>query len=837
MSIFNRNRTFKQNANATYLDFVSVLFWGVLTVVLAVIFNNVAMTTLKDVPFIANINENTGLMYSLFAVQATVSTLCFFISNVMTSVVSNIFYGLSIRDILAARTSWMEISFWHQSIVCILLILISAVFVIQNQVGAVFFLLVINLGFIMYMINSAFAYVFNYKTITRRVNKIVKKEIATGKTILDLRQLLYSLETDTYKKMISNDIKQVKQNLIFIANTNKELDKFNKLNELKLCERVIKKTGFNLIKTGNLELLEGYFLPTLEKTMKEKRYSEVVSYFLDCLVTSFMNYSSIQAIENPIKQHVLEWSKISHNLQTRKNNAQSILKYYNALMQNSRLNVDIKENLVDELFDLLTSPETLNQEDSFKNGIMLIIKKMILTNSTVEFKKLLAVLIKKEPDNSKYISEILVLTNIYCFYVGFSESVNSRIATNAREFVHLTPASIEETHKTLSTILRDSEAKYISIFWNIVKTSADLQLGEDLALIPTHKNYVDSLITKFYLIYWKIFANNLQNIDLKQSTSNFDFYDNIILNLTQNVKADEKIGYQNFQQFCAWHHIKYTKLKSTENWVTNADKIDDYISDVYTKNILGNIMDLHSNLNIKGTRKIENTIIASLQNSANKIPFNNMLQISTAANVNSMPFIVRIDNLTDEKELSSLIFNSSQELIKTANAQIRNLLLSTKNTFKYNSKKQNLNQITALLEELKINAHTHPLSNAIDVVNNDNDKEFIPLLAKREETFTDLSSFNLNEYVFLNTDGLNLAIKPYGVTFRALSEAELLQVLKSFESDNPKYKGLYEIEQSYGDKQKALQYYSSLFQIMDIKFYSQIDIDENCTFKIILQED
>jgi multidrug transporter EmrE-like cation transporter len=147
------NKSFIGTTRQSKLDslksFFAIIFWLLISIIIAVLFT-FTLNTLYPSSYVSELINNQGVsfIYTMWTVQATVTVLAFFISNIMTSIVKDVFYGLSIRDILIARVKWYEVSFWHQSIVCILLVIINIPFILLGLTPAVLVIVSFNLLFI-----------------------------------------------------------------------------------------------------------------------------------------------------------------------------------------------------------------------------------------------------------------------------------------------------------------------------------------------------------------------------------------------------------------------------------------------------------------------------------------------------------------------------------------------------------------------------------------------------------------------------------------------------------------------------------------------------------------
>ena len=618
----------------------SLTFWLLFFGISAVIANILLTGVFNSSTLAAKINGNSQLMYNIWSIQATVTVLSFFISNIMTSIVKDVFYGLSIKDILTARVKWHEISFWHQSIMSILLVILNLPFVLIGATASVVMLAIINLLFIVYMMNNAFSYVFNSKVIVNRVDKLITKEILTSKTILDLKVFITSLENDTLKRINASDLRKASYNIYFLLRMYETLKENTKKEEVKLLLKTLNKLMTQLVKTGNFEPLNYILNNRIENTLTKEEFSQLTCNLIENVSERFINYTTLDIKENKIDQQLIKWSALKGSKNHVDSVASSFFNYYNSILLNAKITKPTKSKLLSQVFNALSHPEEKNkgQQQAFKIALMHIVKDMILNNNELEFKQLLKTLNNLEIEQSTYSQEVMALINTYVYYLTFNKNVSGKIPKRANEFLHLQPDTMELNSKTLADMLKESNARYIKHFWSVVETIVDYNTNEKLSISRNHLDFNEKVVTKFFLTYWKMFANSLENITLNLSEQNESHYKLTIVNLIQNVKEEEVKDYSLFKDFCAVYQMDYNALKEQEKWRENADKIDEYIRDVYLEHLTNSTLNTISRLNITGTLKQEQQLLKLVKSLSKNLPLYKKSSTDAGASL-TLPFV------------------------------------------------------------------------------------------------------------------------------------------------------------------------------------------------------
>ncbi|MGD9901353.1 MAG: hypothetical protein AB7S44_02315 [Spirochaetales bacterium] len=800
-------------------NLLSITFWLVLFTGLAILADFLVANVFGSSYLATLLVGNTQFIYSAWAVQATVTVLAFFISNIMTSIVKDIFYGLSIKDILMARINFFEVSFWHQSIMCILLVLLNIPFVLLGLAPAVLVVTAANLFFIIYMLNNAFSYVFNSRVIVNRVDKIVKKEINTGKTILDLKQLILSLENETKRRITNNELKRTEYNITFLLHIYQNLKMSDKTSYIPQVLKSLKNNLIDLIRTNNFETLDTLLTNYISSEITESEYSSIISELIESVSLRFVNYTTLDIEEYNIHEHLSEWSKIKGDNNFVNSVASSFYNYYTSILLNSKVPAPTKNKLLSILFNTLIHPQqdNLTEQSAFKIALMHIVREMIITNSSREFKDLLNTVNQSNIEDKPYIQEVVMLLNAYVYYLASNKNINNVITRTAREFLHSEPNSMELNSSPLADLLKNSNAKYIKHFWDSIKTLADFNTSSKLS-VSNYEVFNEKLLTKFYLIYWKLFANSLENINLNENEENQKYYNMTLINLIKNVKEDEDHDYKSFKDFCELYQIDYKQLKADENWTKNADKIDDYLRDSYIDYLTNSAMNNKSKLNVIGTTKQQEQLLEMFKKISNELPLHSDVLSPMLTQKFTLPFVIKADKLNkvtlSEETLNDYSTQFRQMAISQINDRLAELNIEPKI---YSKTEENLKTLLQSMDGLKVNAMTHNLSNNIDVLNNEKDEPFINELIEKEKTYQLLSELEINEYLFINTTQTFVNIEPVEITLRSLTKEEVEILVNNFKITTLKNKDEYRIEEYYGTLEQAHEYYSSLYVELDVK--------------------
>jgi hypothetical protein len=825
------NKSFIGTTRQSKLDslksFFAIIFWLLISIIIAVLFT-FTLNTLYPSSYVSELINNQGVsfIYTMWTVQATVTVLAFFISNIMTSIVKDVFYGLSIRDILIARVKWYEVSFWHQSIVCILLVIINIPFILLGLTPAVLVIVSFNLLFIIYMLNNAFSYVFNAAAIVARVDQIVQKEISTGKTILDLNQLLMSLEIETKRRITNNELKKTIYNVNFFVRIYSSLKDSSKADYLPQNLKMLKSVLLYLAKLNNFETLDYCLNNIIKPNLNNQEYSDLICELIESISLRFINYSMLEIEEYKVHEHLLSWSSVKDSSMYVDSIANSFYNYYNSILLNSKITNLTKKRLLKKLFTSLVNPReaNYNQQSAFKIALMHITKEMLLAKNSEDFKELVDTLNPDNFEEKDFLNEVISLLNIYVFYVYSSNSVNKFVKKTAKEFLHLQPNIAEINNHTLADMLTNSGAKLIKYFWQDAKIFNNFTTTDKLSISRSKKDFDINYVTNFYLIYWKFFASSLENISLNQTAYNKNFYNDTIESLVNSVKQDENNSYNNFTTFCKLYNLDYSAIKKEPDWVVNVEKIDNYIRDVYIEHLTtlaktSKKYMLKTNTTPQKTKLLKvfkgvNNILSIVKNNHKK---ENGITVS-------VPIMCRVNKLkTPEltEESTKEYANKYKEIIFN---QVRHHLLKLDiETLMYNKEKNNLDVLLEKIGKLNIDAITHKLSSNIDVLNNQNDSKYINALIKKEENFKLLSELDLNEYLFINTNNCHISFLPKNIRFRNASEIETENLINKFKSSTIQKSNKYKIKNYFGTKKQAIDYYSCVYIVADLK----IDIVNN----------
>jgi hypothetical protein len=833
------NKNYVPTTKQTKLDaaksIFAILFWLIFVTLLAVSFNYLLTVTYAGSNFSNLFLNNSQFMFTAWSVQATVTVLAFFISNIMTSIVQDVFYGLSIKEILTARVKWYEVSFWHQSIMCILLVLLNIIFVLYALVPAVLIVSAFNLVFIIYMLNNAFSYVFNARIIVNRVDKIVQKEIKTGKTTLDLTQLLTSLEGETKRRIINSEFKKATYNINFLVRIYLSLKENEKTEHLPQAIKVLKNILLYLVKTNNFETLDNCLNESINFSLSESEYSNLLSELIENMSLRLVNYTMLEIEEYKVHEHIVSWSKIKGGDSFINNVATSFYNYYNSIILNSKVTILVKNKLIYKLFNSLVNPdeENKNQREAFKIALMHITKDMILNQNSEDFKELLNILNLNNLKNKMFLEEVTALINLYIYYISTNKKVNSKLNKTAKEFLHLEANTLELNSQTLANMLTNSNAHFIKYFWQNVKTIEEFDTTSKLSITTNSRDFDLNAVTNFYLIYWKFFANSLENISLINTSFNQSFYNKAIESLILSVKDDEDKKYKNFKEFCELYDINYEELKNTQSWVENADKIDDYISEVYIDNLIEQAKSNLSRINLLGTKEQTKILMQAFNLASTQMPLASEAETDIYDNQFTLPIIFKAKTLSNLEIPNELIEQYTSELKQALLINIKDLILNSKlSTFTYDKTKPNLLKLLKKLEDMQVDAITHNLSSNIDVLNNPKDEEHIEDLAQKEGEFKLLNELDINEYLFINSKNNSISFKLVSLDFRKPTKEELLKILENFKITTAKNKDEYKIENYYGGKDQAFSYYSSLYLIGDLTLKTSTKLDKNQILKV-----
>ena len=798
----------------------AILFWLAITVVLSILFH-VLISNGVFGSYLQNLTaNNTQLLYTAWTVQATVTVLAFFISNIMTSIVQEVFYGLSIKDILTSRVKWFEVSFWHQSIVCILLVIINGLFVLFQLEASVLVVTFFNLIFIIYMLNNAFSYVFNYRVIVNRVDKIIQKEILTGKTTLDINQLFISLENETKRRISSGELRRAGYNINFLIRIYESLTKNSKTEYLPQNLKAIKNILVYLMKNNAFELLDNALSKELKDMLEEDKYLEIIIALLEDISMRAMNYNLLEMEEYKVHEHLLNWSSLpsSHTFFV-DSVASAYYNYYNSIVLNSKINNLIKNKLLTQLFETLTRPQKENKEqkNAFKIALLHITKDIVLNKNEQYFQMIINLLNQVGVEQIEFLEEISSLLNLYLYFIASNKNLNNSLNKSAASLLHLEADSFEPNKQTLAGLLQNSNAKFISYFWQTVDTILSYNTTSKLSIGNSSSPFSLNAVTRFYLIYWKLFANGLENISLQENESNHTLFHKTIQEFIVSVKEDEDAKYQNFKQFCEIYDLNYDRLKIEEHWTQNVDKIDDYIRDVYIDYLTSVAETDTKQLKEAGTKEQVEALIHALQETSKVLPLNKEELVEGMNQTLVLPFVFKAKKLKELPLTEEFINEYVNEYKDTIYTVIREYLLTTElKTIVYDKDRPNLNTVLEELKSRHVNAMTHKFSSNLDLLNNEKDTAYVPQLIEQEEGFTLLNQLEIDEYLFLNTETTSINFIPVKFSFRKPNKDELNTLLEGFKTHTAKNKDEYKIEGYYGTLEQATKYYEALYYIGDL---------------------
>lgn len=822
----------KQAKANSFQNFVAISSWLLFFYLIAVITEFVFATFLPDSQFYILMDNKTQFVYTIWSIQASVTVLSFFISNIMTSIVKDVFYGLSIKDILTSRVKTFEISFWNQASMSIILVILNTPFVILGFKIAALVIAIANLLFIVYMINNAFRYVFNRKAIVNRVDKLIRKEILTGKTILSIDVFIKAIENDTINNVNHNDLRKATYNIYFMLRTYGLLKENTRTDQVKSMLLSLKKVLLYLVRKNQFETLNHVLNNHIEKELTEEEYSDLTCTLIEAVSTRFINYSMLDITENSIDEQLIKWSKLKGNNELLDSISSSLHNYYHSVLLNRNISATTRDALINKLFDTLTLDSKEHNTEAFKISLLLILKDMVVNNNQQQYKNLLNVLNQLEVNNSSYFSELIALINLYLFYIAFNEKVNNTIKTQAKEFLHIQAITMEGASKSIAQMLKESNARFIKHFWQVVNTVTNYNAGAKLSLTK-NSNYFDAeVLTEFYLIYWKLFANSLENINLNQADENTN-YNLILFNLIKNVKDDEIKDYTLFKNFCEVYEVDYDELKTKDNWVDNADKIDEYIRDIYIDNLTTSTVNTLSRLTLLGTLKQERRLLKEFKQASRKLPlFNNIIKDSKEEMV-TVPFVMNINKLAINNFNDEIVGEYNNKFKQVGIEQINGLLSKLRpRLLNYNKDQTNLKKLFKKLDELEVNAMTHTFSNNIDLLNNERDAGYVNQLIDKETNYTLLNELELNKYLFFNLKSSKVKLSPQEVKFRKPTDKELDDILKANRRKTRKPNNKYVIGNYYGSKAQALNYYSNLYLIMDVDIKVIHKLDKTKVLKV-----
>lgn len=818
----NHNLQIRNKWESVFSVLLTLVAFITLAVVLQIIFKNFFSTT----AFYTNLYSHPQLSYYIWSVQATVSVLCFFITNVITTIVKDTVFGVNIKDLLQAKANFFEISFWHQSMVCILLVLFNGVFVIFDWLVAMIVVVTLNVIFVIYMLHSAFEIVFSAELLQKRAKKIIYKEINTGKTILDLEQVINSLELTIIHNIDAKEQKQLSNNLDFLIGLYHTFNVCSRANEKASCLSSIINVGCKLVGSNNFDYIEKNIIPKISVENSDDLFL-LLQKLSKKMVNHFISFTDADAVELNILNILLNWSTYVNNKANTNFFSNVLLEYYTNIKINLNLSSAIKYSLTKDLFHKIIYKVNKNQiQDDFKKITVLKFVKATLINPK-EFEdvsNIISQIYSYYATHKDETKELIIHIIAYLNFASQQSIYGENLLERTKQFMCVRPQVLSGYSENLNTHLKTSNGKYLIYFWKILKLYQDYNLQTDLSL-GNNENLLDSVLG-FFMDYWKLNCNNLINIDFKDLYKQPN-YSVILEKLIQVLKKHQE-NEASLNLFCNWLDINIEELKADETWVSNTKKIIEYLNDIYLNDILNTTKIQNKKLKLMGTSHFEKTVVANMNTRVEKLPFTNKKTTATEKpRVATFNMIIKNIELINTNSFTTLITECAKKF-KDHFAELFSKVLETElktHEIPFNLKKDKITNLIKNFDKFKIDSFTHYLSNNLEFVNAYSEEDLKPLVLK-EQQFNMLEELQNNKYYYLNAKNIQIFVRAQKAQLTKLDDKSIKHILGSLK----KGKNAYTVENIETSLENATEYISNSYSIITLEYHYLINFAKDCGF-------
>ncbi len=742
---------------------------------------------------------------SIFGAQL-ISSSIFIVATLLLSQSKSTVYGITSQQLLQYRVHRNQLKMSTQILTVLSLSILAIIFTVLNMTIAMVALAMITLIFSIYHLNHTLRLCYDKKYMIERVQKLVDQSFH-GNSKLEETYIIEKLCTEIEinnqngkKKHLISDL-----DLLFYIYIHTE-----KVSIKTMIESKLEKIVVVLLNNQPLQLIMNEVMRKLE-TLNNKHYTKL-SLILTKELLSNLAYLDKTAIDQQklLKTLYTIFRPITDKeyLETLAN---QIIGYESLITNNNQLSELDKQQLIYEFYKTLTSfhylPEMLKSLN-LTCIVTIVLQKLQTSSQNIDL--LLTALQESDEADQNMITYLIAC--LHAMLYAYDRKYHLPII---KDILVTLPTTITQSWSDLESHMRESGGIYLKYYHKIM---------EQIELIATQTNEPTfiSYGNEFFLYYWFLQQDSTYSIDYHNVNVNDDILNNMIevINYTQQQK------YQPVQQFQDFYGY------STPYNFEMKNKIIDYLRSRYTQNVFDRQQNIQNEILKFGIDRICNKVNTYVLDHLNEIPFSKPNLNITDNNTFTLKFLITNEDLRSQHQenLLKLVNQTYQKTILNEIIQSTTGKLELK-TFYYRNERENLSYITNWLDLYNCDCRTKYLSQNIDVLDNPKEvglKEF----ANKEKQLRDVSKIQSTNYVYLDSDKVNIFNCPISTSIRELDQNELNRIL--LENKKGEY---YQIQNFLSDKEDATRYYLLTYKMLELTYSMEIILQNRAGFQIVFGED